>query len=478
MEVRTRFAPSPTGFIHVGSAYSALLDYAWAKKHGGQFIIRIEDTDVKRKVKGAEETIYQGLAWLGIKPDESPQIGGRFGPYRQSERLPLYQQYARQLVDQGQAYYCFCSAKRLAQVRKKMERADQPPMYDRRCRGLNPQEAKARVEKGEKYVIRMKIPDDEEIVVPEPIRGGITFNSNVVDDQVILKSDGFPTYHLAVVVDDHLMKITHAIRGEEWLPSAPKHVLLYRYFGWQPPVYLHTPTIRDEKRKKLSKRLGHAALTWYQKEGYLPEALINFLCLLGWSHPQEKEIFPLKEFLRLFELKDLSPVGPVFGLDKLDWMNGMYIRQKSDKELVQLIKPFVPKGLSPALIKQTIPLVKKRLRKLSEYPDLVDFFIQKPKVSQKILIQKGKTRKETAEILSQLATQLGKLSETDWQHDQLEKIGRALVEKSGWSASDLFMTARIALTGKTATPPLFETMVILGKKKTIKRLLDASKLIR
>ena len=385
-QVRTRFAPSPTGFLHVGGAYSALLDYAFAKKHKGKFIIRIEDTDIKRKVEGAEEIIYQALEWLGIKADESPKKGGPFGPYRQSERLDIYKKFALELVEEGDAYFCFCSPERLKKVRFERQRKGLPPMYDKKCRKLAKKKAEERARE-EKYVIRLKVPENEKIVVPEPIRGEITFESNVVDDQILLKSDGFPTYHLAIVVDDHLMEITHAVRGEEWLSSAPKHYLLYQYFGWEPPLYFHTSAIRNPDRSKLSKREGHTSLMWYKEQGYLPEALLNFLCLLGWSHPEEKEVFSLDEFIKLFDLKDLSPAGPVFNLEKLDWLNGVYLRKSQDSSLKNQIFEFYQGKYSDDLINQTIPLVKDRIKKLSDYQTLAGFFFKAPKV-QKNLFEK------------------------------------------------------------------------------------------
>lgn len=469
MKVRTRFAPSPTGFVHVGSFYSVLLDYAWAKKNKGKFIVRIENTDIKRYVKKAEEKIYEALDWLGIKEDESPRVGGPHSPYRQSERLKIYRQHAEELIKKGHAYYCFCSKKRLDKVREEQKKRKQPPMYDRQCRQLNSRESATRVGKSESHVIRMKIPDNEKIVIPDLIRGDVIFDCNVVDDQVLIKSDGFPTYHLAAIVDDHFMEITHAIRGEEWLSSAPKHFLLYRYFGWEPPIYLHTPTIRDESRRKLSKRLGHTSFDWYRDQGFLPEALLNFLCLLGWSHPQEKEIFGLEEFIKKFDLKDISPVGPIFDLRKLEWMNGVYIRKKSDRELQQLLKPFTPKGMKVTLINQSVPLIKNRLQKLSGYPDLVDFFVKKPMVDFKLVVKKGGGDKDLIKV--QFETLVKKLEGVKiWKAKRLEEIFRNLANKLNWHVGKFFMAVRIVLTGKTATPPLFETMEVLGKKKTLKRL--------
>lgn len=475
--VRTRFAPSPTGFLHVGGAYSALLDFAYAQKMGGRFIIRIEDTDVKRTVKGAEEKIYQGLEWLGLKAAESPQIGGPYGPYRQSERLPLYQKYAQKLIDKNLAYYCFCSPRRLARIKEGHQKDNLLPMYDRQCRSLDPQKAAQKAAKT-KHVIRLKIPFKEKIIVPDLARGNIVFESKIVDDQVLLKSDGFPTYHLAVVVDDHLMKITHVIRGEEWLSSAPKHVLLYQYLKWKAPQFLHTPTIRNPDRSKLSKRQGHTALSWYQQNGYLPQALLNFLFLLGWSHPKGKEIFDLKEFIKHFDLKDLSPVGPAFDLQKLTWMNGVYLRQTPDEKLLPLVKPFAPKEMKPNLITQTLPAVKERIKTLTEYAPLVEFLVKKKKPDLDELIQAGKNSGETKAVLLLAEEKLQNFSPQDWQATQIEEAIQDLIEETGWEKKDLYMTLRVAATGSSITPPLFDSLAFLGQKEALSRLKTAINLLR
>lgn len=475
-QVRTRFAPSPTGFLHVGGAYSAFLDYAWAKKHQGKFILRVEDTDVKRYVKGAEEAIYEGLAWLGIVPNESPKVGGPYGSYRQSERLDLYQKHAQQLVQQGDAYYCFCSPGRLKKVREERMKKSLPPMYDRHCRIIPESEAKKRAKK-EKFVIRMKIPERETIIVDEPLRGKVKFKNQVIDDQVLLKSDGYPTYHLAVVVDDHLMKITHAIRGEEWLSSAPKHVLLYQYFGWKSPIYFHTPTLRNPDRSKLSKRKGHVSLDWYRQQGYLPEALLNFLSLLGWSHPEEKEIFDLQEFIKYFDLKDLSPVGPIFNIEKLDWMNGVYIRKKSNKDLLQLIKQYLKDSTlidqsakNISLINQSVPLIKTRITKLSDYWPLCKFFFEGPKLDKKMFQPKDKS------FLQNSLKSLNSLKL--WEKEKIEKSLHDLIAKKGWKTGDFFMAFRVALTGSRITPPITDSAAILGQKTTLSRLQKAVKMVK
>jgi len=462
-KVRTRFAPSPTGFLHVGGAYGALLDYAFAKKHGGEFLLRIEDTDQKRKVAGAEEKIYEALNWLGLKPDK--------GPYRQSERLEIYRKYAYQLVKEGKAYFCFCSPERLEKVRAEKRARGEPPMYDRCCRSLSAKECEQRRKKGEKCVIRMKIPANQKIVVPDLLRGEVVFDSNLIDDQVLLKSDGFPTYHLAVVVDDHLMEITHVIRGEEWLSSAPKHVLLYQYFGWELPVFVHTPTLRNEDRSKLSKRQGHTSLFWYQQEGILPEALLNFLALLGWSHPEGKEIFSLQEFIEKFDLKDISPLGPVFDLQKLLWMNGEYIRSKSDKELARLLAPFLPK-LTSRQVTLAAPLVKERIKKLKEAADLLEFVWQRVDYPVKFL-QVDPQAKIMLEEMKKIIQQMD-LEETA----KLQAAMLATIKKHHWQTGKFFMVLRVAICGKKITPPILESLPLLEKKEVLERLDLAQRKLR
>lgn len=467
MTVRTRFAPSPTGFIHVGSIYAAMIDYAFAKKHNGQFVLRIEDTDRKRLVEGAEEKIYQGLEWLGLIPDEGPKHGGPFGPYRQSERLDIYQKYAQELIGKGYAYYCFCSPERLEKIRQEQKKRGQVPMYDRHCRQIDLKEARKRIARGEKAVIRMKIPDNQKIVVPDLLRGEIVFDSKMIDDQILIKSDGFPTYHLAVVVDDHLMKITHVVRGEEWLPSAPKHVLLYQYFGWPMPVFVHTPTLRNPDKSKLSKRHGHTSLDWYREQGFLPEALLNFLALLGWSHPEEKEIFSFDDFIRLFDLKDINPIGPVFDLKKLEWMNGVYIRQKSNRELTQLLKPFLPK-MDRDQIVQAVPLIKERVKKLVEAVGLLEFVWRRVDYEPELLLQRGLTKEQAREMVlkaKEVVEEIGVAKVEELQQKLLDLIAR-----ENWNTGAFFMVFRIAICGKKVTPPIVESLPLIGQKETLARL--------
>ena len=321
--VRTRIAPSPTGQdLHIGNAYTALVNYVVAKKNEGKFIIRIEDTDRTRFVEGSEDHILESLAWLGITHSEGPDTGGPYTPYRQSERLSLYKKYAEELVVQGKAYYCFCTPERLAEMRKGQESRHEPPMYDGMCKAFSRQQSAIRVKNGEQHVIRLSLPDEGVTVFTDLIRGEISFENKLLDDQVLLKSDGFPTYHLGVVVDDHLMEISHIIRGEEWISSTPKHVLLYQFLGWGLPLYAHMPLLRNPDKSKLSKRKNPVWVSWYREQGFLPEALLNYLATMAWAHPDEKEIFSIDEMVEVFDLSDVQTTAPIFDIEKLRWMNG------------------------------------------------------------------------------------------------------------------------------------------------------------
>ncbi len=474
--VRTRLAPSPTGDPHIGTLFQALFDYVFAKKNHGRFIVRIEDTDQARQVKNSETAIFKALDWLNLTPDESPLHGGSFGPYRQSERLAIYKKHALDLIDQGHAYYCFCSGQRLDQVRQSLQQQGLPPMYDRLCRSLDPKQAQLMAQT-KPFVIRMKIPHHQTIVIKDLIRGSIKFDSSVVDDQILLKSDGFPTYHLAVVVDDHLMKITHVVRGEEWLSSAPKHLLLYQYFNWQPPQFIHTPLLRNPDRSKLSKRRGHASVSWYIKQGYLPEAVINFLATRVWNHPQGQEIFSLQDLIKHFKFEDLHIQGPIADLDKLNWLNGQWIRRLPDKVLLQRLAPFRPKNLSVEKLKAVWPLIKDRLESLSQLKDLTEYFITDPTIDPKLILKEsGQDRQATAAYLTQVQAKLKSVS--PWTGHQLETVLHQLQRELGLKPRPAFMTIRLAVTGRPATPPLFDTLEILGQKLVLSRLTYAQKILK
>ncbi|MBM4402410.1 MAG: glutamate--tRNA ligase, partial [Candidatus Cloacimonetes bacterium] len=414
LEVRTRIAPSPTGEdMHIGNIYAALFNFVFARQKKGKFIFRLEDTDRTRFVPVYEKRALESISWLGLNYDEGPNIGGPFGPYRQSERLKLYQKYAQELVNKGQAYYCFCSEERLTKMRKEQQASGLPPKYDRKCRALAKEKIKEQGAKKIPYVIRLKIPDNEKIEFNDLIRGTVSFDSNVIDDQILLKSDGYPTYHLAVVVDDHLMEITHVIRAEEWLSSVPKHILLYNALGWELPTFAHLPVLRNPDKSKMSKRKNPVWTSWYRKQGFLPEAILNYLALLGWSHPEEKEVFALDELIEKFSFDRFSKTGPIFDLQKLEWMNGVYIRQLKVTELNEKLKMKNEKlkKVDQRYLTRVIPLVQERMKKLSEFDELTDFFFtDEIEVDPKLLVQKGKGAQQTKAALSSFLSLLSPLN--------------------------------------------------------------------
>jgi glutamyl-tRNA synthetase len=461
-EIRTRIAPSPTGEnLHIGNAYTALINYVFAKKMKGKFIIRIEDTDRTRLVEGAEKRILESLKWLGIAHSEGPDIGGQFEPYRQSERLPMYKKYVEELIEKGHAYHCFCTPERLDEMRKSQEKNHVAPMYDGLCKKIALADARKRVEKGEKYVIRLNVPEDGTTTFHDVVRGDILFENKLIDDQVLLKSDGFPTYHLGVVVDDHVMKITHVIRGEEWISSTPKHILLYDFFGWEKPIYAHMSVLRNPDRTKLSKRRNPVWVSWFKDQGFLPEAILNYLGTLAWTYPKEKEIFTVTEMTEVFRLEDVQATAPIFNIEKLRWFNGEYLRHKSDDELEILIHQFVPTLTNDEkkTVRKILPLIRDRMKVLSEFQSLAGFFFTKP-VEFEYPLEK--------DIISKLHTCLE--SAAPWDHDTLEHAVRELTISMGKKPKDVFMQLRIAVTGKTVGPPLLESLEVLGKEETLARL--------
>lgn len=458
MRVRTRIAPSPTGEdLHIGNAYTALINYIVARKQKGQFIVRVEDTDRTRLVEGSEKRILESLHWLGLDPDESPVVGGPFASYRQSDRLSTYKKYAEQLIEKGHAYYCFCTPERLETMRKDQEAKHLPPMYDGTCKKLDPKEAKNRVEKGEKHVIRLNVPDSGTTTFTDLVRGKISFENKLIDDQVIIKSDGYPTYHLGVVVDDHLMEISHVIRGEEWISSTPKHVLLYGFFGWDLPVFAHMPLLRNPDKSKLSKRKNPVWVSWYKKEGFLPEAVINYLATMAWSYPDGRDIFSLEELIREFKLDHVQTTAPVFNIEKLRWMNGEYIRKAEISNFKFQISNFFGGVYDTKKIEQIWPLIHERMKTLAEFKSLAGFFFEKPKVFERTL---------NKDIL---AVGREALESCQWNHEAMERVIRKAAEDHKIKAKDLFMELRVAVTGKSVGPPLLESLEILGKEETLAR---------
>lgn len=471
MTIRTRIAPSPTGMPHVGTLFQALFDYVYAKQHEGKFVIRIEDTDQERLVTDAESAIYAALEYFDVIPDEGPKYGGQLGPYRQSERLAIYKKYALQLVEQGTAYYCFCTPERLAKVREMRQKAGLPPMYDGHCRDLDLAQTKVKA-KTQPHVIRLKVPHNESISFMDLLRGEIEFDSNTIDDQVLLKSDGFPTYHLGVVVDDHLMEISHMVRGEEWISSTPKHILLYRYFGWKCPAIIHTPLLRNPDHSKLSKRHGHASVKWYIDQGYLKEAVLNFLATRVWNHPEGKEVFGLDELIKHFKWEAMHIQGPIVDLDKLDWYNREWLKSLSDSDLLKRCEAYKPQALNSTVLAQILPLLKERLTKLSELPEMTRFLYEEPSLTKDVLTKESKcSDSDTASYLDKVIILLNNLEK--WDVASIEQQMRSLQAESGLKPRPAFMTVRIAVTGQSATPPLFDILAILGRTQVINRLQKA-----
>jgi len=451
-----------------------MFDLALARQSGGQFLIRIEDTDRTRFVEGAEEKIYEAFKWLGLSYDEGGEKRGALGPYKQSERLNIYAEYIDQLVTTGHAYHCFCTQERLTQMREDQKTSGQLPKYDRHCRNLSAAEVNEKLNAGVPHVVRIKMPDEGVIGWEDAIRGHVEFDVKNVDDGVLLKSDGFPTYHFAVVVDDHLMKITHVLRGEEWISSTPKHLLLYTAFGWEAPIFAHMPLIRNADKSKLSKRKNDVSILSYRDKGYLPEALLNFIALLGWSHPNKEEIFSLEEFLNIMSLDRIQKTGPVFDSKKLDWMNGVYIRNLPMDELITRLQPFLPDDFPHDRMKQLLPLVLERLVTLNDIEELTSFFYRPIQVELQPLLKKS----HAGEVQTQLIETLGAMSElVDWTSENLEQALRQLQEKHEYKKSQYFMMLRHAVTGREFTPPLFETMAALGKEVTLERLAHAQDLL-
>jgi glutamyl-tRNA synthetase len=462
----------------VGTAYVALFNYALARKHGGQFILRIEDTDRERSSAASEAMIFDALRWLGLEWDEGPDKGGPHAPYRQSERSAIYREHAAELVERGAAYPCFCSRERLEALREEQKAKKQNFGYDGRCRGVAPAEAARRQQSGEAHVIRLAMPREGQSVVRDLLRGDVTIDNAQVDDQVLLKSDGFPTYHLANVVDDHLMGITHVIRAEEWLSSLPKHARLYEGFGWKPPVFCHLPLLRNADRSKISKRKNPVSLNFYRGAGFFPEALLNYLALMGWAMPDEREEFTLQEFVNTFTLERISLGGPVFDVSKLTWLNGKYLRRMSPQELLGRLREG---PLSDAHLLSVLPLVQERIDTLEGFVEYAEFFftgdVAYDEDALAALVPKGRTPADTRKLLQKLVEEeLDPL--LDWSVQPLEAKVRGFAERAGWPAAELFMTLRVASTGRAASPPLFETLSVLGKETCRRRLRRAAEVLK
>ncbi|WP_425448438.1 glutamate--tRNA ligase [Dethiothermospora halolimnae] len=483
-DIRVRFAPSPTGYVHIGSLRTALYNYLFAKGQGGKYILRIEDTDRSRYVEGAIENLIESMEWAGVTHDEGVFIEddkivqkGDYGPYVQSERLDIYNEYIEKLIEKGHAYYCFCTKERIDKIREEQKSQGKIPRYDGFCRSIDIEEAKKRIAAGEKYTIRLKLPAAKDVKFHDIVRGDITINTRDMDDQVLMKSDGFPTYHFAVVVDDHLMEITHIVRGDEWLPSTPKHICLYEAFGWEPPKYVHLPTVLNKDKKKLSKRQGDVAVGDFKEKGYLPEGLVNYLALVGWSPDTTKEIFTMDELIDEFSFDRVSKTGGVFDKDKLNWVNGQHIKELDSKIVTDLAIPYLKDANYITeedvenrydWIQKIVETVQESLSYMKEITDKVDIFFKDkmdPEDDKALEMIKGE---QVPELLNAFKEELEGIDEVD--EEFANSIFKVLKKKTGIKGKNLFMPVRVALSGQLHGPEMTNIILILGKQNILNRI--------
>lgn len=499
MNVRTRFAPSPTGFLHVGGLRTALYSYLFARKNGGKFLLRVEDTDRERFVEGGIENIIQSLDWAYIDIDEGVKMTfegeimeeGDYGPYIQSKRLNIYREHAERLLETGHAYYCFCTKRRLEELRAFQIESKQPTMYDGKCRTISLPDARKRLAAGETAVVRMSMPKTGVTEFSDLIRGHVSFENALIDDQVLMKSDGFPTYHLAAVIDDHLMQITHVIRGEEWLPSTPKHLQLYNMFGWQTPAFAHLSLLINEQKQKLSKRHGDVSVKDFNDAGYVHEALVNFVAFLGWNPGDEREMFTLAELEKEFTIERVTKAAAVFNREKLDWYNQQYIRKMDLGELVRRTVPFLEKAElvtwrgsilnddnreTYLWLQRALALERDRVTTLADFPPAIRFLFELPAYEPELLVWKKNTNKKTKGVLSELIPVLEPIPEP-WVGQMLEASVRGWIEAAGCETGDILWPMRVALSGQKNSPGPFEIAAVLGKEKSLKRLKHALQLL-
>lgn len=488
MTVRVRFAPSPTGFVHIGSLRTALYNYLYAMKNGGSYILRVEDTDRTRLVEGAVEGMLSAMDWAGIKHVEGPFLNensevfesGEFGPYVQSDRLPIYKEYAEQLLNDGHAYHCFCDKERLEAVREAQKAEGLTAKYDGHCKGISLEDARKRVAAGEPHVVRLRLPENRDITFTDAVRGTVTFNTNELDDQVLMKQDGFPTYHMAVIVDDHLMNITHVIRGEEWLSSTPKHVYLYEAFGWEAPQFVHLPNILNIEKKKLSKRHGDVAVEDFKKKGYLPEALVNYVALVGWSPEDNSEKMSMEEMIAKFSLDRVSKSGGVFDVNKLNWMNNLYIKEMDLDALTAMAAPFfVNAGYfteenlaeNMAFIKLIVKMQQDSMNYLAQVTDLMPLFTGATVTPENEEVTEMLGLETTPAVLTCLKELV---SEADAIDEAFAKgVMKEVQKATGVKGKNLFMAVRAAISGQLHGPDLGLVIEALGKEKLISRIEDA-----
>lgn len=458
-DIRTRIAPSPTGDPHVGTAYIALFNRCFAHQHGGKFVLRIEDTDQQRSTDKSESDILSSLQWLGLDWDEGPGCEGEYGPYRQSERSALYSQHIDVLLEKGSAFRCFCSSERLDELRKQQMTDKQQPGYDGLCMSLSAEEVAARRDKGEQSVVRMKIPDSGDCEFTDLLRGDVSISWSQIDMQVLMKSDGLPTYHFANVVDDHLMRISHVIRGEEWINSTPKHILLYQYFDWEAPVFCHMPLLRNPDKSKLSKRKNPTSINYYQAMGYLPDALLNYLGMMGWTMPSGEELFSLAEMTENFDISRVSLGGPIFDTEKLDWLNGRYIREKlTDTEFAE---QFASWAFASQKVERIVPLLKQRVERFSDVAELGSFFISGLPALK--IEQFEHKHLDTPLLLKSLQFTLWRLeSLAQWNHGSIEVLLQNLAEQLDLKIRDFLFPLFLAVSGKAVSTSVIESIDILG----------------
>jgi glutamyl-tRNA synthetase len=478
---RVRFAPSPTGFLHVGGLRTALYNYLFAKNQNGKTILRIEDTDRSRYVEGAVENLISTLKWAGLEFDEDPVKGGDFGPYTQSERLSFYKSYSEELISKGKAYYCFCTPERLQKLREEQQAQKLQAKYDKHCLHLSKEEIEGKLKSGISRVVRLNAPPDETISFKDIIRGKIEFQSNTVDDQVLIKSDGFPTYHLANVVDDHLMKITHVIRGEEWLSSTPKHILLYKALGWEIPEFAHLPLLLNPDRSKLSKRQGDVAVEDYKSKGYLKEALINFVALLGWNAGDDKEFYYMNELIEKFSLERVNKSGAVFDIEKLNWLNGEHLRKKSGSEILSLLKEelknskYKNNSYSDDYLLNIIEVMKERVIFVKEFFEKSSYFFEAPAEFEPDVVKK-RWKEDSANYMEALISSYEKLQNP--VKEDFESTLKKTAEELNVAAGKLIHPLRLSLSGVGAGPGVYDIAVILGKDETLKRIRKAVEILK
>lgn len=483
-EVRVRFAPSPTGYLHIGGARTALFNWLFARKMGGKLILRIEDTDVARLKEDSVSQILTSLKWLGINWDEGPEVGGDYGPYYQSERFDIYRKYCQQLVDEGKAYYCFCAPEELEAQREKQRQAKQPFRYARTCRDLTPEEVKARIDAGASYSVRLKIPAEGSVVVHDLIHGDVTFNMDQYDDFVIMKSNGIPTYNFAVVIDDHLMGMTHVMRAEEHLSNTPKQLLVYQAFGWEPPKFGHMSMILAPDRSKLSKRHGATSVEEFRSQGFVAEAIVNYLTLLGWGPGDEREIFSLQDTVELFELEQMSKKAAIYDTKKLTWMNGQYLSELPLEKIIPEVKPFFVKdgyvdeawfAENEEYFARLVDTVRVRVKTLQEIADASDYFFKDVESYDEKGVAKH-FKPEAVDLLEQCIAAVE--ADSVYSLETTEAAYNKIAADNNLALGKVIHPTRLALTGRTVSPGMFDVMVLLGKEKTLARLHKAVEFIK